>query len=278
MTASEKDYEYCSSLLADGDRDRWLAALFVPQDHRKHVHALYAFAHEIERAPSLVSDPKLGEIRLQWWREVLEGERAGEAALNPSAAALLETMRICGLPARPLIDLIEAHRFDLYADPMPRLNDLEGWCGETNSSLFRLVAMCLERDAPASLSDACGHAGVAYGMAKLLTALPLHARRHQCFLPGDILAAHGGTALAVARGEYTPGVRASVADLAGKAHTHFEKAQTSVAGLPLALAPAFVPLAVVPVYLKAVLRSVDPFAAPLQVAQWRRQWAMWRWR
>ena len=277
MAASEKDYDYCSELLADGDRDRWLAALFVPQDKRRHIHALYAFAHEIERAPLIVSDPRLGEIRLQWWREVLEGERAGEASLNPCANALLDTMRACGLPSGPLVDLIEAHRFDLYADPMPSMNDLEGWCGETCSSLFRLAALCLNGAAQAEAADACGHAGVAYGLAKLLAALPHHARRHQCFLPRDILSAHGASPEIVARGEYSASVRATVADLAARAMTHFHTARQLVTSLPEAVAPAFVPLGVAPLYLKAVLRSADAFAAPAQVAQWRRQWAMWRW-
>ena len=277
MAAGDQDYAYCAELLADGDRDRWLASLFIPQAQRPHVQALHAFAHEIERIPTLVSDPRIGEIRLQWWREVLEGERSGEAAQNPAAHALVTTMRACSLPAQPLIDLIEAHRFDLYADPMPTMNDLEGWCGETASSLFRLAALVLGGNPEAGLADACGHAGVAFALARLLSSLPQQARRHQCFIPRDILDAQGISAANLWTGQSSPGLSKAISALVNAARDHFAKARANVKLLPRALAPAFVPLAVVPLYLNAVERAPDPLAHAVEVAQWRRQWAMWRW-
>ncbi len=67
----------------------YLATLFAPAQHRGALHALYAFNIEIARVRDAARQPMPGEIRLQWWREVIDGERAGEALANPVAAALL---------------------------------------------------------------------------------------------------------------------------------------------------------------------------------------------
>ena len=58
--------------------------------------------------------------------------------------------------------------FDLYDDTMPTLNDLEGYCGETSSSLIRLGAMILADGSDPGAADAAGHAGVAYALTGLL--------------------------------------------------------------------------------------------------------------
>ena len=81
---------YCADHLRETDRDRYLATLFAPADKREALFALYAFDAEIVRVRDLARELMPGEIRLQWWREVLLGERAGEAAANPVAAAVTE--------------------------------------------------------------------------------------------------------------------------------------------------------------------------------------------
>src|ERR1700731_4535360 len=106
------NFAYCENLVRAGDKDRWLASLFAPADRRAHLHALYAFNLEIARVRDLAREPMAGEIRLQWWREAIAGTRAGEAAANPVAAALLETKTRHRLDEKILADLIEARAFD----------------------------------------------------------------------------------------------------------------------------------------------------------------------
>ena len=65
------------------DYDRYLSALFAPACRREALFALIAFNHEIARIPEAVSEPMLGRIRLQWWREVLEAVYAGRARPAP---------------------------------------------------------------------------------------------------------------------------------------------------------------------------------------------------
>src|SRR4051794_31816454 len=90
--AMDASYRHCEALVRAVDKDRFLATLFAPADKRGHLFALYAFDIELASVRHRARQPIPGEIRLQWWRDVLNGERAGEAAANPAAAALLHTI------------------------------------------------------------------------------------------------------------------------------------------------------------------------------------------
>src|ERR1700722_8038738 len=118
-------FAYCAELVRQADRDRFLAALFAPAEHRDALNALYAFNIEIARVREVAREALPGEIRLQWWCEVLDGERREEASANPVAAALLPTIERYRLAVAKLQDLIEARRFDLYDEPMAAMADLE---------------------------------------------------------------------------------------------------------------------------------------------------------
>src|SRR5262245_13483368 len=124
-------FSHCERLVRDADKDRFLATLFATAADRPPLFALYAFNLEAMRVGTLVSGPMPGEIRLRWWREVLAGERVGEAAARPVAQALLEVKRHYGLPEAPFMDLIDGRVRELYDDPLETLHDLENQAART---------------------------------------------------------------------------------------------------------------------------------------------------
>ncbi len=67
----------CARLLRRYDYDRFLTGLFAPAGRREALYAVYAFNLEIARTREAVSEPMLGQIRLQWWREAIEEIYAG---------------------------------------------------------------------------------------------------------------------------------------------------------------------------------------------------------
>ncbi len=273
----EEAYALCESELREHDRDRWLASLFAPSDKRRYLHALYTFSFEIARVRDLVSEPRLGEIRLQWWRDVLAGEARGDVGGHPVALAMLDCVERFRLPRPAFLALIDARVFDLYNDPMPSLNDLEGYCGETSSALMRLASLILNEGEEPGAADAVGHAGVAYAITGLLRALPWHAARGQIYLPADLLARHGSSAMELASGGLTPGLAAAIAELREIARRHAAAALKSTPQLAAKARPALLPLGLVEPYLKKMdRRGFDPFRDPVELLQWRRQWALWR--
>ena len=63
---------YPASLVRQHDHDRFLCSLFAPSEKREGLFALYAVNSEIARTREIVSEPMLGLIRLQWWREAID--------------------------------------------------------------------------------------------------------------------------------------------------------------------------------------------------------------
>jgi phytoene synthase len=268
----------CEDIAREHDRDRWLAALFAPEPARRHLHALIAFDHEMRILRSRVRAPIAGEIRLVWWREALTGLRDDEARGHPVAAGLLDAIKTFGLPLNLLENAVAARQFDLYDDPMPSLNDLEGYCGEICSSWFQLGALILAAGRDVGAADASGHAGVAYAVTQLLRGLPASAARGQVYPPRDLLQKHGVSPEDLLARRAGAGLAAALRELGAVARRHLAEAETRLAELPTEITPAYAPLAVVPLYLAKLERSADaPFGAEVEVAPWRRQWALWRW-
>ncbi|TIL84863.1 MAG: phytoene/squalene synthase family protein, partial [Mesorhizobium sp.] len=122
------------------DHDRYVCALYAPEDKRDALFSLYAFNAEISGIRDRIRDALPGEVRLQWWRDVIAAEDAGVGTGHPVADALKATISAHHLPKPAFENMLEARIFDLYDDPMPSRTDLEGYCGETAAALIQLAA------------------------------------------------------------------------------------------------------------------------------------------
>ena len=276
MTADRltQHYALCGVALRAADRDRWLSCLFAPDAARPHLFALYAFNAEVAHIREHVSQPMLGEMRLQWWIDALEGEERGDLHAHPTADALTATIKTFGLPRKAFRDLLEARRFDMYDDPAPDMPFLDAYCGETCASLFRLAGLIVGAVPDAT---AAGHAGCAYAMTGLLRALPWHVANRQCYLPLDLLARHGLGPQNFFSREKSPAISAALAEMRAVTRDHLARAKNAVAALPRPDREAFRLLALTELYLREMERpDYDPFQTLVEAAPWRRQWALWR--
>ncbi|MFZ3349772.1 MAG: phytoene/squalene synthase family protein [Xanthobacteraceae bacterium] len=263
-------FAYCAELVRAADHDRYLATLFAPGSHRGALFALYAFANELKRVREVAREPLPGEIRLQWWSEVLGGERDGEASANPVASALLQTIARHRLDPAALIDIVEAYRFDLYDEPLQTIVDLEGYARRTSSALITLAAKIL---CGSEMAEA-RQAGIAYAIAALARALPLHASRAQLYVPLEVLERHGVQTSDVYAGRPSRGLNAALAELRDLARIHLAAVRQSLSELPPDALPAFLPVTLVGPSLRRLDRR-DAFS-PVEIPPWRRQWLIWR--
>lgn len=273
---TEADHAHCLALLRKTDRDRYLACLLTPAETRGPLAALYAFNAEIARIREIVHEPLPGEIRMQWWRDLLEGQAEGDAASNPLARALMRCVRDHRLPVPVLAALTEARIFDLYDDPMENRTAFEGYAGETASALIQLASLVLDPENADRSAMAAGHAGVAQTVAGSLLLLPVHCRRGQVYVPGDLLAATGLDVQAFLRASDRKAVAHAVSAFAGLGRDHLRQARAA-GGIAPGNLFAFLPLAFAErVFDLAERAGADALEKPLQPPQWRRQWAMWR--
>lgn len=267
--------EFCAELVRSHDFARYASTLFVPADQRRALLAIYAFNVEISRVRELVSQPLPGEIRLQWWTDMLAGQGHGGVEGNPVAAELNLAIQNCRLPVERLSRLVDEHQFDLYNDPMPTMAALEGYIDDTSSALFSLGAGIAGWQSP-DIEHLARHAGLAQGIAQVMAALPLDASRRQLFVPLQLLESHGGAMEEVFGGKETPKLRAALDQLIGEARGHLDTAFTLLPSVPPEVRPVFLPLAGVARDLARMARADNDLFMPRTTSRLRTLWTLWR--
>jgi phytoene synthase len=220
-----------------------------------------------------VSQPLPGEIRLQWWTDMLAGQGHGGIEGNPVAAELLRTVERGRLPVDRLTRLITEHQFDLYNDPMPTMPALEGYLNDTASALFSMAAMVVAMPSEA-IEHLARHAGLAQGMAQVMASLPFDASRRQLYVPLQVLADHGCGIEDVFAGRQTPKLRAALDQFLDVAGRHVKTAFALLATVPPPVRTVFLPLALVRRDLEWMFGH-DPFV-PRAASRFRILWTLWR--
>jgi NADH dehydrogenase [ubiquinone] 1 alpha subcomplex assembly factor 6 len=178
----------CGRLVRTHDPDRFSASLFAPSDRREDLWAVHAFAHEVAKTREVVSQPVMGTIRLQWWREAIDGIYAGTPRRHEVIDALAIAVDRRRLPRDPFDALIDGRERDLEDAPPATLDDLLTYAEATGGPPAELAALVL--GAPRAIPSARA-AGAAHALAGLMRAVPFHARARRLFLPADLLAASG---------------------------------------------------------------------------------------
>jgi 15-cis-phytoene synthase len=267
--------EFCAELVRSHDFTRYASTLFVPAAQRRGLLAVYAFNVEISRVRDLVSQPLPGEIRMQWWTDMLAGAGHGGIEGNPVAAELLRAIGNWNLPVELLSRMIDEHQFDLYNDPMPTMAALEGYINDTSSALSSLGAGIMGGQSD-EIDHLARHAGLAQGLVQVIAALPLDASRRQLFVPLQLLESHGAGMEEVFAGKQTPRLRATLDQLIGEAREHLETSFALLATAPPESRPVFLPLAMVRRDLDLMARGDhDPFV-PRATSRFRTLWTLWR--
>ena len=233
----------------EADPDRYFASLFAPAPERPFLHALYAFNHEVARVAENVREPMLGAIRLEWWRETVEGAANGAPRNHDVARGMAALFAERGLSVAAFESIIAARAFDSSTDRFADFAGLESYLDATGGGLMRLAAQILGGD-PAVAGDAA----LAYGLAGLLRSLSFHNRRRKLYLPLDLL----GT-VALSPDEFfvlqkDPRIDAAVRQTALKARDHFLAARRGPR--PRKALAAVLPAALTPVYLRRLGRDV----------------------
>ena len=153
----------CAALVERGDPDRFLAVMAAPPAARARLFPLYAFNLELARAPWVAQEPLVAEMRLQWWRDVVENAAAGAARAHEVAEPLHALIHEAALPREVLDGMVAARRWDCWREPFEDRAALEAYLEDTAAGLMWLAALAL--GAPAGAEAAVRAYGRASGMA-----------------------------------------------------------------------------------------------------------------
>jgi phytoene synthase len=157
---------HCEALVRAEDKDRFLATLFAPARCRPALLALYAFDLETARVANLVKEPMAGQIRLQWWRDVIVG--AAHAGGSPVATGLIEAMQEFSLPVEPLVRLLDARDEALDPDACDTMESVESRVMRAAAPVFELAARILNDGTTADVARLCEDAGAAFGLMRTM--------------------------------------------------------------------------------------------------------------
>jgi NADH dehydrogenase [ubiquinone] 1 alpha subcomplex assembly factor 6 len=262
---------YTATQVRRDDNDRYLTALHAPAERREALLALYAFNIEIAKTRETVSEPMIGQIRLQWWREAIDEAYAGtvrdHAVLRPLGAAI----EAHGLSRGYFDALIDAREFDLTDEPPQTMDALIDYVRQSSSTLIHLALEVLgAREGPAH--DAAEPIGIAWGLTGLLRAAPFHARAKRQYLPETLMREASADRADLFELQGSPALAIVAREIAEEARRQLSTGQTLRRDVPRAAIPALLPGVLADLYLKGLARrSHDLFADPVEISQPRRQ-------
>jgi phytoene synthase len=250
-------------LVQTHDRDRFLTALFAPAAAREALFAVYAFNYEVAKIRETVSEPMLGRIRLQWWRDSIAQIYAGEAPRQHEVVlALAQAIGTRGLTRARFERIIDAREADLADAPPADVAALEAYAEASAAPLVHLALEALGVGDEAAM--AAGRAvGIAYALAGLLVATRFQARMRRTYLPADLLAARG---VEFHRTLYelkpAPGLAEIAAIVAARARAHLDAARALRRAVPRAALPALLPAVLAARSLARLARANHDLLSP----------------
>ncbi|WP_319568682.1 squalene/phytoene synthase family protein [Cohaesibacter marisflavi] len=284
MSGSEDIFSFCQSELKALDPVSHFAALTAPQEKRPALMALFAFLTTLRRIPAQVSSKEMGEIRLQWWRDILSDNQSnftdgcGLANIGPLATALKQTQKKFQLPSDQLEAIVDAYSLDLSTSPIPDDNTYDSYARSTKGMRLALACRILnDGQSPDQLALLFMTAGKAISLAEHLRTWPEAAKAKQLFLPLDIFESFGLSEQDLYAAPHSKQSAEAIMALCQKASDLHKE---SIEGLKnikeggnAHLTPAFMALAPVPLILLKRQRKPHDH---LEISNWRSYWSIWR--
>jgi phytoene synthase len=275
MTTENCDFEqeHCRTLVRMFAPDRYFSTLLAPTEKRRDLFAIYAFDAEISAIAENVSDPAIGEIRFQWWYDTLATVFAGDSQQHPVARELVLAIKRHDLPSHLFSHLIDAHRFDLYYKPMADMDALAQYLKKTSIATIDLACRILIGENALSIKTLIDKAGTAYGVGQIVSLLPQHIARKQCFVPASLLAQHQLKPTQFLTGEFSTTMKLAILQLQHLIVESVTVLRHETAATPKRALPAFFPSGLAERKTKKIATTdFNPFKQRANLSPLATQW------
>lgn len=277
--AEQTNQSILSKEVKQYDYDRWLTCLFAPEEVREDLYALLSFNSEIARVRETVSEPMLGDIRLQWWRDALQGLEEGIVKKHPTVEALYQAHQRTPLDLTTMQGMIDMRAKDLDPAPMSTDGELIVYADMTAGAVQRLMHLMMTGDDNSAAAEATILAGRAYGLFGILQAIPFHGRNGLVLIPKQRLSDYGVTENSVLTKEHHPNLCRIVEGLTELAANELADARKAAKSLKGAGRAAILVNAFGPLNLGLFRKhSYDPGRVAGKLGQVRKVMALYRYR
>lgn len=266
-------HDQCAEQVRRLDPDRYLTALFAPDDRRADLLTLYAFNTEIARIREAVSEPMLGHIRLRWWRDAIAECFDGRPREHFVVAPLAAAVHRHGLSRDIFERILGARERDLDQQPYLPFEELLGYARDSSGSLVQLSLQILGVGDSAAQS-AGERIGTAWALIGMVRALPHRIALGQPVLPLELMSQSALRESQQGNLRPSPELSTVVGKLAVAASHEIEKSREAADEVRRKAIPALLLAPLAEAYLKRLARTgFDPFdasnAAKLRFPAWR---------
>ena len=245
--ADGAEFDTIRATARDGAPDRYVAALLAPHAVRGDLIALAAFSAEIEKIPRQVSEPHLGEIRVQWWRDALLSSDTQTKTGHPVADAFVAAILKHNLARDRFSDHLDAAVHALYADPPADDAQLQLEIDMKDGVLFSLAAQIIGGEPVDTSTGIIQDAAQAYGLTRLALGLPYALARGRVPFPPALMSTAPSASEPVAW-------NAVISSVGAAARRHLAQVRSAYNAQSTALKTALLPVALVEPYLRALTK------------------------
>ncbi|KAF7722804.1 NADH dehydrogenase (ubiquinone) complex I, assembly factor 6 [Apophysomyces ossiformis] len=258
-----------------GDYEGYLAIAFFPRHLRNAQYAIRAFNLEVATVRENVSNPTIGKMRMQFWKDTVDKVFEGKPPQQPVALALHDALQHCELSPMWFKRIITERTSNLDDHQFMTIKDMETYSENTASSLLYLQLESLGlRDVHAD--HAISHIGKMIGISTFLRSLPFHLSQKRLVLPAQITAKYKLSQEDMIRYGHVEGVEDAVFEVATAAYDQLLTARSLWNSVPSAAFPVF--MAAVPHirYLEKLEKvNFNVFAPELQKKDWKLPLVLW---
>jgi len=218
--------EYCQQKAAGSGSSFYYSFLFLPQERRRAITALYAFCREVDDVVDEVVDPQLAGTKLAWWRQEVGRLVAGDPQ-HPVTRALLPALAPYGVTAQRLNEILDGMEMDLMQTRYLDFAALERYC-YCVAGAVGLLAAGIFGYADARTLEYAKHLGTAFQLTNIIRDVGEDARKNRIYLPVEDLQRFGVTAADLLHARVSPGFPALMAFQAARARSYYGKAMAQL--------------------------------------------------
>jgi len=269
-------HEYCQQKAAASGSSFYYSFLFLPEDRRRAITALYAFCREVDDVVDETADVGVASAKLDWWRKEIESIYHGQPQ-HPVARALAEVVGPYKLEEAQLQEVIAGMAMDLEYNAYPDFDALKVYCHRVAGVVGTLAAKIFGFEDPRTL-DYAADLGLAFQLTNIIRDVGEDARRNRIYLPLHELAEYGVTTDDITQGRETENFRRLMDFQIARAHGYYDQAFSKLsAGDRKAQRPGLVMAAIYRTLLEEIRKDGSHvLSRRIALTPIRKLWIAWK--
>jgi len=173
--------EYCQQKTVQSGSSFYYSFLFLPQERRRAITALYAFCREVDDTVDECTDQSIARIKLAWWRNEISTMYAGKPT-HPVTLALHPHLTVYDLQEKHMQAIIDGMEMDLDQTRYLDYPAMQRYCWHVASVVGILSASIFGVTNPQTRAYA-EKLGLAFQLTNIIRDVGEDARKGRIYLP-----------------------------------------------------------------------------------------------